>query len=109
MKTRASRYLYQVSEESYKEMTFDGLRDGYMQAVASVMYVLHKEYGFGKARLSKLWECLDDLNHMPAFFGKKMTGQDALDYIRERFEINIEDADILFEVGGEERRVNNGR
>lgn len=104
MKTKKDRYQYQVSEASYIDMTLDGLRDGYMQGVSAVMYILSKEYGFGKTRLQRLWQQLDDLNHMPAVFGKVPTGQDMIDYIHEQYGIDIESADILCEVHGVERR-----
>lgn len=104
MKAKKERFQYHISETSYNKIAIKALDDGYRQAVAELLYLLatdpHDKWG--KKRLSRLYERLDEMNHFPKIFGRSITGEDMIQYVQREYGISVDELELQIDIHAEE-------
>lgn len=108
MKSRFNRNT-KVGRQQIEDHIKNYLRDRYadvavevsVQMVAVVMCVLDKHYGWKKKRLEKFFDALMDQTELMCFgniFNQKLTTWACVDYIKDKYGINLQD--VLEEIQG---------
>lgn len=98
MKTLADRNMVKISAATYKQMRDEifqtALGDGAKQGIAICLIALERTFGWRKKRLERIVESADEILHWPDVFGKDVTGDDAISYLRKEYDIDIDELKI---------------
>ena len=94
MKARKERYTVAISETLYREMLLKALMDGARQGVAAAMVALEKNQGYGKKRLQRVLDGIQDVFKMPAILGRELTAVDAITHLKQQYGIDVDALEI---------------
>lgn len=94
MKARKERYTVAISETLYREMQLKALRSGARQGVAAAMVALEKNQGYGKKRLQRVLDGIQDVFKMPAILGRELTAVDAITHLKQQYSIDVNALEI---------------
>lgn len=76
--------------QSDKTLIAEAVRDGYIQGIATTLYVLQMGYGFGEKRLNRI---IEDINCMSRirFGGHRVKVQDMERELKNKYGIDLYD------------------
>lgn len=98
MKALKDRNTVKISVTAYEQMRDEiyqvALADGAKQGVAICLIALEKMLGWRKKRLERIVESADEILHWPDIFGKDVTGDDAISYLRKEYGIDLDALDL---------------
>lgn len=98
MKTLKDRNTMKISVTAYEQMRDEifqtALGDGAKQGIAICLIALERTLGWRKKRLERVVECANEILHWPDVFGKDVTGDDAISYLRKEYDIDIDELKI---------------
>lgn len=109
MKTIPERYTVGISAQKYDEMCLNMLGEGAKQGACAVLYLLSTDQKdkWGKKRLTELFDRLNSLLQMPKIFGKDITGDDVIEYMKETYGIDADDLKVEVDLR-DNKKKNNG-
>lgn len=81
-----------------------GITDGYQQGIATVLYVLHMSDGYGKKRLNRLFENIQDLLNI-RFGDHKTRVQSMSEELEKLYGIDVKNG-IKIDVSVKQRKEN---
>lgn len=98
MKTLKDRNTVKISVAAYEQMRDEifqtALGDGAKQGIAICLIALERTLGWRKKRLERIVESADEILHWPDIFGKDVTGDDAIGYLRKEYGIDLDALDL---------------
>ena len=100
MKANKARYRVGVTTAQYNALKntieADSLVDGCKQGIAAVLYVLatRERDGFNAEQLKQLATDVETLLTMPGIMGKSFYGQDLIDYLKNHYDIDVDDLSV---------------
>lgn len=98
MKTLKDRNTVKISVAAYEKMRDEvyqvALADGAKQGIAICLIALERTLGWRKKRLERIVESADEILHWPDIFGKDVTGDDAISYLRKEYDIDLDELEV---------------
>lgn len=87
-----------ISVTAYEQMRDEiyqvALADGAKQGIAICLIALEKMLGWRKKRLERVVENVDEILSWPDVFGKDMTCDDAISYLRKEYDIDLDELEV---------------
>lgn len=82
-KSEVEKYL----NDSYAQI----FNDGAYSAIATTFYILHRDFGFGTARLRKLKERIEEENKLMnvGILGRKYDANDLIKFLQDKLNVDI--------------------
>ncbi len=61
------------------------------QTVASILYILEKQFGFGKKRLNNVVDAIESLNSLQnnGIFGQTFDNLDLIEHLKTKYDIDV--------------------
>lgn len=77
--------------EEEKDKLYDAVKVDVFDQALAVCFVSLEQMGWGKVRLQRLYEMIDDMTHMmyTGIMGREMTTRDAQKHLKEKYGIDF--------------------
>lgn len=102
MKTIRDRYTVRISVADYEKMRDEiykeALADGAKQGVAVCLRTLETVYQWKGKRLTVFTDNVNETLHTPAILGRDITGEDAINYLKDNYNIDLDSLKVDVEL-----------
>lgn len=77
--------------EEYKDQLYEAIKIDIFNQALAVCFVSLEQMGWGKVRLNRLLDMIDDMTHLmcTGIMGREMTTRDAEEYLLEKYGIDF--------------------
>lgn len=86
-----------VTREEMKVEAFIECREDYTwQAAAAMLYAFHLA-GYRKKRIKRVFNMLKAVYEMPPILGKELCGNDVMDFLKEKYDVDVKEINVKTE------------